>query len=179
MPTYMAYTKVICGSKIIGWNFLDKTALHIFSLLLAPWLATLLACAFLFLFFKKKANPAFIESQARSFSFLLVSCSTHLLYYTDSVNNCRNEFMLVVGCMKVKLHFLSKLPFFLLLLLLLMMLFMWETHSILFNWRYTLFWILLLCSKFSFSYFVQVSSTLDTSQRCFDEMDLKLILIYR
>lgn len=136
------------GSKITGWIFLDHKALHIYSFFI------------------------FLSCAACYTTLMAMSIFLVLAVHANCINNCRNEFMLAVECMKVKLLFWSKLLCSIFLLLELYSAEKTQFSSIQLR-RYTLFWILLLCSKFSFSYFVQVSSMLSYLQTCFDEIDLK------
>jgi hypothetical protein len=88
------------------------------------------------------------------------------VYHPNCTKNCRNEFTLGVECTKARFHFLSKLTYSLFIFNICLLLLVFS-HGMLILLcsiqRYTFFWILLLCSKFSFSYFVQVSSIF----RCF------------
>lgn len=92
------------------------------------------------------------------FHFLYILWSICLLYHPNCTINCRNEFMLAVGCTKAKFHYLSKLICYLFLCDYYQYSFWGYLFYSIQLQRYTFFWILLLCSKFSFSYFVQVSS---------------------
>lgn len=75
---------------------------------------------------------------------------------TKLLGGCSREFILDGGCTKVSLHFSSKL---MKKIMLRFMSFMGLSFRIIYyhiHFRYTLFWLLLLASKFAFSYFMQV-----------------------